>query len=117
MNTTCAGAGNMRYAPSRARIRWLATLPMGCACPLESIRTNSARPSFIETSSLAQLRDRSSEHSLQTPQKTVIRGDSRPLEIQHGLGSLTQCKHELDRAGARRRLNQDLQGLEIAPRG
>ena len=45
-----------------ARMRWLATLPMGCASPRESMRTNSARPSFIEPSSLAQLGDGRSEH-------------------------------------------------------
>src|SRR3954447_10818834 len=117
MNTTCFGAGSMRYVPARARMRWLATLPIGCAWPCASMRTNSGRPSFIARSayqshgrasqhergarfgpsasvwaqgSSAQFRDRGPEHALEPAQKRVVWSDPSPFEIEHGLGALSE---------------------------
>src|SRR6185503_14492742 len=97
MKTTCCGLGSRRYAPSRARILWLATAPIGWPSPRASMRTSSERTSFIGTRAYqnsqrdsAKLRDRLAEHALEARENPIRRRDPGPFEVEDCFGAARQ---------------------------
>ena len=141
MNTTWSGAGSMRYAPSRARMRWLATLPIGCASPRVSMRTSSdAAPSpqyrdgtidhgpAAERSPTAneaprvparsaQLGDGAAEDALEAASRTPSWGDPGARRAPSTASAPSgRAQDELHRAGARRCEQERVQLLESCSR-
>src|SRR5258706_3857847 len=95
-------------------------MPIGCATPLESTRTSSARRSFMDRLKIpgtsargtifsaysAKFRHGGPKHALEAREHAVARRDARPVESHHRLCTAGKLEHELDRTRPGRSLEQ-----------